>query len=57
MTKIVETRIQDGAEIYFVKEFYDESDKITDSIVQTKGGYIIDDPAEVERILEFIDSL
>lgn len=55
--KIAETRIQNGSEVYFVKDYYDESDKIIDTIVTTKDGHVVDDPAEYEEILEFIDSL
>lgn len=55
--KIVETRVQDGDQVYFVKDYYDTSDKIIDTTVQTKGGHIVDEPEEYDRILEFIDSL
>jgi hypothetical protein len=55
--KIVETRVQDGNAVYLVKDYYDTSDKIIDTTVQTKDGYIVDEPAEYDRILEFIDSL
>lgn len=55
--KIVETRVQDGNVVYFVKDYYDTSDKIIDTTVQTKNGYIVDDPAEYDKVLEFIDSL
>lgn len=55
--KIVETRVQDGDQVYFVKDYYDTSDKIIDTTVQTEGGHIVDEPEEYDRILEFIDSL
>jgi len=55
--KIVETRVQDGDNVYFVKDYYDTSDKIIDTTVQTKGGHIVDDPQEYDKILEFIDSI
>jgi len=55
--KIVETRVQNGDDVYFVKDYYDTSDKIIDTVVTTKGGYTVDDPAEYDAILEFIDSL
>jgi hypothetical protein len=54
---IVETRVQHGDEVYFVKDYLDERGKVIDTTVQTKGGYIVDDPAEVEEVLDFIDSL
>jgi len=57
ITKIVETRVQDGDNVYFVKDYYDTSDKIIDTTVQTKGGHIVDDPQEYDKILEFIDSI
>jgi len=55
--KIVETRVQKEDEVYFVKDYYNESDKIIDTVVTTKGGYIVDDPAEYQEILDFIDSI
>ena len=54
---IVETRVQDGTEVYFVKDYLDENGKVIDTTVQTKGGYLVEDPAEYEKILEFVDSL
>jgi hypothetical protein len=55
--KIVETRVQDGSDVYFVKDYYDDTDKIIDTTIQTKGGHVVDDPEEYEKILEFVDSL
>ena len=54
---IVETRVQNGNEVYFVKDYLDERGKVIDTTIQTKGGHIVDDPAEAEEVLDFIDSL
>lgn len=55
--KIVESRVQlDNGTVAVVQDHYDESDKIIDTVVRTKDGYEIDDPAEVEQILDFLDS-
>ena len=54
---IVETRVQNGNEVYFVKDYLDERGNVIDTTVQTKGGYIVDDPAEAAEVLDFIDSL
>lgn len=55
--KIVESRVQlDNGTVAVVQDYYDESDKIIDTVVRTKDGYEIDDPAEVEQILDFLDS-
>lgn len=56
IVKIVESRVQlnDGT-VVFVKDHYDGK-KIIDTQVRTKSGYEIEDPAEVEDILNFLDS-
>jgi len=55
--KIVESRVQlDNGTVAVVQDYYDERDKIIDTVVRTKDGYEIDDPAEVEQILDFLDS-
>jgi hypothetical protein len=56
VVKMVESRVQlDSGTIVVVKDYYDERDKIIDTEVRTKDGYEIDNPAEVEEILEFLD--
>ena len=55
LVKIVESRVQlnDGT-VVFVKDHYD-GNKIIDTQVRTKSGFEIEDPAEVEDILNFLD--
>ena len=56
--KIIESRVQlNNGNIVVVKDYYDESDKIIDTSVRTKDGYEIDDPAEVDEILNFLDEM
>jgi len=56
IVKMVECRVQlDDGTIAVVKDYFDESDKIIDTEVRTKHGHEIDDPAQVEEILEFLD--
>lgn len=56
--KVVETIVLDGDNIYIVKDFYDtEKDKIIDTIMSSKDGHIIEDPAEYEAVIEFLESL
>jgi hypothetical protein len=54
--KVVESRVQlDSGTVAVIKDYYDESDKIIDTEVRTKDGYELDNPEEVEAILEFLD--
>jgi hypothetical protein len=56
--KMVESTVQlNDGNIVIVKDYYDEGDKIVDRTLQTKDGHPIDDPAEAEEIIEFLDSL
>jgi hypothetical protein len=56
VVKMVESRVQlDSGSVVVVKDYYDERDKIIDTEVRTKDGYEVDDPAEVEEILDFLD--
>ena len=56
VVKMVESRVQlDSGSVVIVKDYYDERDKIIDTEVRTKDGYEVDDPAEVEEILDFLD--
>jgi hypothetical protein len=58
IVKIVESTIQlDSGGVAVVKDYYDETDKIIDTEVLTKDGYEIDDPAEYDAILEFMDQI
>jgi hypothetical protein len=53
---VVECRVKlDDGTVAVVKDYFDESDKIIDTEVRTKHGHEIDDPAQVEEILEFLD--
>jgi hypothetical protein len=54
--KVVESRVQvDSGTVVVIKDYYDETDKIIDTEVRTKDGYELDNPEEVEAILEFLD--
>lgn len=56
--KIIESRVQrSNGNVVVVKDYYDESDKIIDTSVRTKAGYEIDDPAEVQEVIDFLDGL
>lgn len=56
--KIIESRVQlSNGNVVVVKDYYDESDKIIDTSVRTKDGWEIDDPAEVQEVLDFLDEL
>ena len=58
ITKIVEHRVQlNSGNVVVVKDFYDEKDSIIDTTVLTKDGYEIDDDAEVQEVLDFLDEL
>lgn len=54
--KIIETLVQKGKKEYLVKDFFDQVDKIVDTTI-TVDGHAVEDPAEYEEVLEFIDSL
>lgn len=57
IVKMVESVIQtNDNSVVIVKDYYDESDKIIDTEIRDENGYSIEDPAEVEEILEFLDS-
>jgi hypothetical protein len=54
--KVVETIVQNGSSVYIVKDYYQgDSDKIIDTVITTKDGYAVDDPAEFESIIEFLE--
>ena len=55
--KVVTYRIEDVQEIGTVmySDYYDDSDKIIDSIMRTEGGYTIEVPSVLEDIQDFID--
>jgi hypothetical protein len=54
--KVVETIVQDGSSVYIVKDYYQgDSDKIIDTVITTKQGHPVDDPAEFESIIEFLE--
>jgi len=57
-TRIEETVVNHPTEgPLTVKDYYDsESDKIIDSIIVSKSGYPLDDPALVEEIYNFLDN-
>lgn len=56
VVKMVESRVQlDSGTVVVIKDYYDETDKIIDTEVRTKDGYELDNPEEVEAILEFLD--
>lgn len=58
LTKIVECRVQlNNGNVVVVKDFYDEKDRIIDTIVCTKDGYEIDDASEVQEVLDFLDEI
>lgn len=58
LTKIVECRVQlNTGNVVVVKDFYDEKDRIIDTLVCTKAGYEIDDASEVQEVLDFLDEL
>ena len=41
----------------FYKEWLDERGKCIDFVLRSKSGYSIDDPALIEEVQEFVDSL
>lgn len=55
IVRIVESRVQlDNGNVVVVKDHYDGR-KIIDTQVRTKDGYEIEDPVEVEAVLNFLD--
>ena len=58
ITRIEETVVNHPTEgPLTVKDYYDsESDKIVDSIIQSKDGYTLEDPTLVEQIYDFLDN-
>ena len=55
--KVVTYRIEDVQEIGTVmySDYYDDNDKIIDSIMRTEDGYAIEVPSVLEDIQDFID--
>ena len=58
ITRIEETVVNHPTEgPLTVKDYYDsESDKIVDSILQSKDGYALEDPTLVEEIYDFLNN-
>ena len=56
--KVVTYRIEDVQEIGTVmySDYYDDNDKIIDSIMRTEDGYTIEVPSVLEDIQIFIDT-